>query len=155
MAFVSLCFQPNSSTSTRINLFVSTWSDPEAAQSLFVSGRAAFRWKLCYNWLNGLWRIYHDDVIKWKHFPRFGPVVMGMPSHRPVTRGFDIFFDLCLNKRLSEQSKRWWYKTPSRSLWSHCNVTSPYCWAFVLTTKMPLPVLGVQWHVMIPHFSEH
>ena len=25
-------------------------------------------------------------------------------SQRPVTRSFDIFFDLCLNKRLSKQS---------------------------------------------------
>ena len=35
------------------------------------------------------------------------------PSQRPVTRSFNIFFDLCLNKRLSKQSKRWWFETPS------------------------------------------
>ena len=39
----------------------------------------------------------------------------------PVTRSFDVFFDMRLNKRLSEQSKRWWFDTPSRSLWRHCN----------------------------------
>ena len=26
------------------------------------------------------------------------------PSQRPVTRNFDVFFDLCLNKLLSKQS---------------------------------------------------
>ena len=43
------------------------------------------------------------------------------PTQRPVTRSFDVFFDLRLNKRLSKQSWGWWFKTPSRSLWRHCN----------------------------------
>ena len=43
------------------------------------------------------------------------------PSQKPVTRSFDVFFDLRLNKRLSKQSWGWWYQTPSRSLWRHCN----------------------------------
>ena len=42
------------------------------------------------------------------------------PSQRPVTRSFDIFFDVGLNRRLSNQSKGWWFETPSRSLWRHC-----------------------------------
>ena len=42
-------------------------------------------------------------------------------TQRPVTRGFDVFFDLHLNKRLSKQSRRWWFETPSLSLWRHCN----------------------------------
>ena len=32
------------------------------------------------------------------------PVTGEFPSQKPVTRSFDIFFDLCLNKRLSKQS---------------------------------------------------
>ena len=44
------------------------------------------------------------------------------PSQRPVTRSFDVFFDLRLNKRLSKQSWGWWFETPSPSLWRHCNV---------------------------------
>ena len=43
------------------------------------------------------------------------------PPQRPVTWSFDIFFDLCLNKRLSKQSWGWWFETPSRSLCRHCN----------------------------------
>ena len=32
------------------------------------------------------------------------PVTGEFPSQRPVTRSFDVFFDLHLNKRLSKQS---------------------------------------------------
>ena len=50
------------------------------------------------------------------------PVTGEFPSQRPLTRSFDVFFDLRLNKRLSKQSSRgWWFETPSRSLWRHCN----------------------------------
>ena len=31
------------------------------------------------------------------------PVTGEFPEQRPVTRSFDILFDLCLNKRLSNQ----------------------------------------------------
>ena len=48
-------------------------------------------------------------------------VISGFPSQRPVKRSFDVFYDVRLNKRLSKQSRRWWYETPSRSLWRHCN----------------------------------
>ena len=50
------------------------------------------------------------------------PVTDGFPSQRPGTRSFDVFFDLRLNKRLSKQSKRRWFETPSRSLLHNCNV---------------------------------
>ena len=49
------------------------------------------------------------------------PVTVDFPSQRPVTRSFDVFFDLRLNKRLSKQSRRRWFETPSRPLWRHCN----------------------------------
>ena len=62
--------------------------------------------------------LLHNDVIKWKHFP----VTDGFPSQRPVTRSFDVFFDLRLNKRLSKQSRRRWFETPSHDndvmMWS-------------------------------------
>ena len=53
-----------------------------------------------------------------------GPVEF--PAQRPVTRGFDVCFDLRLNKRLSKQSWGWWFETLSRPLWHHCNVTEGY-----------------------------
>ena len=43
------------------------------------------------------------------------------PAQRPVTRSFDVFVDLSLNKRLSKQSRGWWFQTQSRTLWRHCN----------------------------------
>ena len=49
------------------------------------------------------------------------PVTGEFPAQRPVTRSFGVFFDLRLNKRLSKQCWGWWFETPSRSLWRHCN----------------------------------
>ena len=43
------------------------------------------------------------------------------PAQRPGTRSFDVFFDLHLNIRLSKQLWGWWFETPSRPLWRHCN----------------------------------
>ena len=44
----------------------------------------------------------HDDVIKWKHFPHYPPATDGFLSQRSVTRSFDVFFDLRMNKQLSK-----------------------------------------------------
>ena len=71
----------------------------------------------------------HDD---WRHqmetfsallalYEMNPPVAGRFLSQRPVTRGFDVSFDLRLNKRLRKQSRRRWFETPSRSLWRHCN----------------------------------
>ena len=49
------------------------------------------------------------------------PVSDEFPTHRPVARSFDVFFDLRLNKRLSKQSWDWWVETPLHPLWRHCN----------------------------------
>ena len=43
------------------------------------------------------------------------------PTQRPVTRSFDVFFDLRLNKQLSKQPWGWWFETPSWSLWRQRN----------------------------------
>ena len=65
----------------------------------------------------------HDDVIKWKHFPRYWPSVRGIHrSPRPVTRSPNVFFDLRLNKRLRKQSWGWWFEALCRPLGRHCNV---------------------------------
>ena len=50
------------------------------------------------------------------------PVTGEFSSQRPVTRSFDVFFDLHLNKRLRKQSWGLWLETPSHSLWRHCNI---------------------------------
>ena len=50
----------------------------------------------------------YDDVIKWKYFPSYWSFCAGnsritgeIPSRRPVTRSFAVFFYLRLNKRLT------------------------------------------------------
>ena len=37
------------------------------------------------------------------------------PTQKPVTRSFDVFFDLRLDKQLSKQWKHGWFEMPSRS----------------------------------------
>ena len=64
------------------------------------------------------------------------PIPDEFRAQRPVTRGFDIFFDLRPDKRLSEQSWGWWLETPSHSLWRHRNAQSTSnteigCFAFL------------------------
>ena len=84
-------------------------------------------------WLTSL----HDDVIKWKHLPRYWPFVRGIhrstvtgefPAQMPAMRSFEVFFDLRLNKRLSKQWRDWLFETQSRPLWRHCiDPTSTMC----------------------------
>ena len=69
----------------------------------------------------------HDDVIKWKRFPRYWPFVRGIhrspvnSPHKGQWRGALIFSLICLNKRLSKQSWGWWFETLSCPLWRHRN----------------------------------
>ena len=49
------------------------------------------------------------------------PVPGEFHAQRPVTRSFDVFFDLRPSKQLSKQSWGWWSETPSSSLWRHRN----------------------------------
>ena len=69
----------------------------------------------------------HDDVIKWKHFPRYWPFVRGIHGspvnspHKGQWRGALMFSLMCLNKRLSKQWWDWWFETPPSPLWRHCN----------------------------------
>ena len=53
---------------------------------------------------------------------RNSPVAGEFPAQRPVTRSFDVFFDLRLNSWLSKQWWGWWFETQSRPLWRQCNV---------------------------------
>ena len=47
------------------------------------------------------------------------PVPGEFPTQRPVTRSFDVFFDLCPNKRFSKQWWGWWSEMPLHPLWRH------------------------------------
>ena len=50
------------------------------------------------------------------------PVPGELPTQRPVTRSFDVFFDLRPNKRLSKQWWGSWFEMQSFPLWRHRNV---------------------------------
>ena len=61
-------------------------------------------------------------------FPRYWPFVWGIhwspvnSPHKGQWRGaLSFFFELRLNKHLSNQSRRRWFETPSHSLWRHRN----------------------------------
>ena len=55
---------------------------------------------------------WHDDIIKWKHFPPYGPFTKASGAKR-----WYIFFICALDKRMSKQQWGWWFETPSRPLW--------------------------------------
>ena len=93
----------------------------------------------CLLWLDilriqGLWEAHlWRGVLWWRHpleafsallaiCARNPPVTGKFPAQRPVTRIFDVFIDLRLNKRLRKQSWGWWFGMPSRPLRRHCNV---------------------------------
>ena len=66
----------------------------------------------------------------WRHqmetFPRYWPSCgefagpRWIPRTRLVTRSFDVFFDVRINKR-SKHWWGWWFETPSCLLWRQCN----------------------------------
>ena len=93
----------------------------------------------------------HDDVIKWKLFRITGLLCMEFPAQRPVTRSFDVFFDLRLNKWLSKQSWGWWFETLSCPLWCHSNAflsfmqDYPSAISVILTVLSNLSKVGTWW----------
>ena len=91
-----------------------------------------------------------------------------IPSQRPATRSFAVFFDLRLNKRLSKQSRHRWFETPSRSLWRHFNDigTDPWFWCTlyrhvllldktVIDNSSCFRIMYISWHVESYEVSWH
>ena len=73
-------------------------------------------------------RCFHDDVIKWKHFPRHWPFVRGIPRqpvnspHKGQWHGALMFSLICtrINGWVTIVRLVTW-DAMSRSLWRHCN----------------------------------
>ena len=107
-----------------------------------------YKYLCCNNVHHGVIRalVTRSDMSWWRHqmetfsallaiCAENSPVPGEFPAQRPVTRRFDVFFDLRLNKRLSKQSWGWWFETPSRPLRRHRNVV--YCLYSSLSCSMP------------------
>ena len=78
--------------------------------SLFTRTKPSY----CFTW----WRHQMETLsASLALCARNSPVTGEFPSQKPVTRSFDAFFDLRLDKRLGEQLWGWWFETPSRTLW--------------------------------------
>ena len=67
------------------------------------------------------------------------------PTQRPVTRSFDVFSDLRLNKRLSKQPWGWWFETLSCPLWRHCNV------GIISDRRLFEALCYLGWIIRLPH----
>ena len=71
----------------------------------------------------------HDDIMKWKHFPRYWPFVRRIHrspvnfTHKGQLRGALMFSLICvwINSCVNNCEVGDW-RRQSRSLWSHCNV---------------------------------
>ena len=83
------------------------------------------------------WEGFEDMKPWWRHqmetvsaLPAIcaenSPVPGEFPAQRPVTRSFDVFFDLRLNKRLSKQPWGWWLDSLSCPLWRHRNALGKF-----------------------------
>ena len=82
----------------------------------------------------GKWVLFSLIVLLpwWRHqmetfsvslaiFAGISSVPCEFPTQRPVTRSFDVYFDLRLNKRLCKQWWGWWFETLLCPLWRHSN----------------------------------
>ena len=76
------------------------------------------------------------------------PVIGEFPTQRPVTWSFDVFCVLSLNKRLSKESWGWWFETPPRPLWRHCNEWCRMCFLYTSSSMVwwKYPLLSKQTH---------
>ena len=79
------------------------------------------------------------------------------PRWIPLTKAGDAelwcFFHLRPNKRLSKQWWGWWFETPSRPLWCHCNVYEVLS-CFALWRLYHQFSCGFVWCVYPYHYSD-
>ena len=85
-------------------------------------------------------------------FAENSPVTGEFPAQRPVTRSFDVLFDLRLNKRLNKQSRGWWFEMPSHLLRRHCNELLNFQWLSISLTH--ISVAKPWWVKCLQHLVE-
>ena len=126
-----LCMNMRGFEILRVTIYIQTWINSFNILHFHLRTKVGL-----YRWLRALWHCYwmmshvnaptlptfgvasrHDRIMKWKHFPRYWPIVIG---------AFDVFFDLRLNKRLGRQSRYRLFETPFRSIRCHVNGNTVY-----------------------------
>ena len=102
-----------------------TWSRPPWRSTSMTT--------LSYSWWRQLMETFSAllALCAWN-----SPVTGEFPTQRPVTRSFDIFFVLHLNKQLSKQWRCRWFEMPARSLWRHSNDHWPSGWRRVIQAEV-------------------
>ena len=94
-------------TAWRHQAITRTNVDPELRRHIALLGHIVLNWT----------PILHMEMDR----------ALSSPSQRPVTRSLGVFFDLRLDNRLSKHWWGWWFKTPSRAIWRHCNGITIRC----------------------------
>ena len=116
----------------------------------FLNDIAILWWQFHSNILTGA-RLVLSQHSRWRHqMETFSallaicagnsPVPGEFPTKRPVTRSFDVYFDLRPNKRLSKQSWGWWFETILRPFWRHRHVVQIMPWRWINDAL-------VYWHI--------
>ena len=82
-------------------------------------------------------KVIHDDVIEWKHFPRYWPFVREIhrsPVNSPHKGMWHraLMFSLIYAWTNGKQSIHRWFETSSRSLWRHCNAYTNWICVLVI-----------------------
>ena len=88
----------------------------------------------------------HDDVIKWKHLPRYWPFMRGIhrspvnSPHKGQWRGALMFYLICAPINDWVNNRGWWFETPSGSLWPQSNgsFASPLFFVVAQSVKLVL-----------------
>ena len=106
--------------------------------SVVVTLPGLFTWRICsyhfgyfhwhsvtMKWIEKIWadtQSHDPSITWWRHQMETFSTLLAMravnspvpgefPAQRPVSRSFDVFFELHLNTRLSKQSWGWWFET--------------------------------------------
>ena len=87
----------------------------------------AYPYSVIPKWWSTWWRHQMETFSALPNLFEGNPSVAGgFSSQRLLTRSFGVFLDQRLNKRLSKQSRRRWFETPSRSIWRQCKEHTSY-----------------------------
>ena len=94
-----------------------------------------------------LWEQYHDDVIKWKHFPRSWPFVKGIHWSPVVPLTNDNRFGALIWSLLLDWTNRWINsRVTGDSRHLDTNVTSQWCHDLPSHKKPPISIVALIAH---------